>query len=158
MMSTQQPAEKTSPTPLRLNPIDDRILRLVLKHGDNVHTDELWISAHPFCDLAAVSSSVDSLVKLGMLEVASAGRSPVMPDYRPRRVLLTQKGHNHIRFNPPVANRLSMTLPAMASAGFLMVVANGFLTIQYMSEVGLMLSAAAVTVAFLKRLALKAPS
>lgn len=41
MMSNQQPAEKTCPTPLRLNPTDDRILRLVLKHGDNVHTGQL---------------------------------------------------------------------------------------------------------------------
>lgn len=114
----------------------DRVLRRVMSRGDNMHSDDLTRDLYPFVSAETVADSMDHLVKIGFLEVASIASVIGLYGYRPRRLLITQKGQSHIRWNPPMGSRLPFHALAVGLAGLFLWLPVSLIGVEYTGLVG----------------------
>lgn len=114
---------------------EDRVLRMVMTR-DVVHSDDLVDDLFPFVHPDDTFQALDRLSYLGLIEIKAVSRMIGFHGYRPRRVMITQKGHSHVLSNRAQDGRLFPALVSLLPAGLLIWLADCLLGIVHMGGIG----------------------
>lgn len=126
-----------------LTRVEDRVLHRVLA-SDIVSSDDLADGLYPFVHPDDTIRAVDRLTSIGLIEVRPVSGVTGFNGLCPRRVMITQKGHDYAARVPVQDDRLRPVLLSMLTAGFLISLANAGLHIEFMGLVGFWMMLAGV--------------